>query len=394
MTAMRDSRPLIVHLVYRFDVGGLENGVANLIDHMPREAYRHAVVALTEITDFRCRVRRDDVDFIALHKGPGHAIRLYPRLYRLFCELQPAVVHTRNLAALEATIPAWAARVPVRIHGEHGRDVGDLDGSNRKYQWVRRLYRPFVSRYVALSQDLAQYLRVRVGVPTDRISHIYNGVDTARFKPRDAGPAAIEGFPFAQDGLWIVGHVGRSEAVKDPLTLARAFVRALRLDPTLGSRLRLVIVGEGPLRSEAQAILEAAGLAQLAWLPGERNDVPALLQSFDCFVLPSLAEGISNTILEAMACGLPVIATNVGGNGELLDEGRTGQLVPPADPDAMASRILAYAHDPAAARVAGRAGRARVERLFSLDAMVERYTALYDSQLAVAANTFQRVGTA
>ena len=394
MTAMRDSRPLVVHLVYRFDVGGLENGVANLINHMPPEAYRHVVVALTEITDFRRRVRRDDVDFVALHKGPGHAVWLYPRLYRLFRDLQPAVVHTRNLAALEATIPAWAAGVPVRIHGEHGRDVGDLDGSNRKYQWVRRLYRPFVTRYVALSQDLAKYLRTQVGVPVDRITHIYNGVDTARFRPRDTRRAAIEGFPFVQDELWILGHVGRSEAVKDPLTLARAFVRALQLDPALRSRLRLVIVGEGPLRSQAHAILEAGQVAHLAWLPGERNDVPALLQSFDCFVLPSLAEGISNTILEAMACGLPVIATNVGGNGELLDAGQTGQLVPAADADAMASQILAYAHDPAAARAAGLAGRARVERLFSLDAMVERYTALYDSQLAVAANSFQRIGTA
>jgi sugar transferase (PEP-CTERM/EpsH1 system associated) len=394
MTANGDSRPLIAHLVYRFDVGGLENGVANLINHMRRDAYRHVVIALTEITDFRRRVLRDDVQFIALHKSPGHAVSLYPRLYRLFRDLAPAVLHTRNLAALEATVPAWAARVPVRIHGEHGRDVGDLDGSNRKYQWVRRLYRPFVTHYVALSQDLAKYLSVRVRVPADRISHIYNGVDTARFKPREAGRAAIEGSPFVQQGLWILGHVGRSEAVKDPITLAHAFVRALQLDPGLRSRLRLVIVGEGPLRPQARAILEAAGVAQLAWLPGERNDVPALLQSFDCFVLPSLAEGISNTILEAMACGLPVIATNVGGNAELLESGLTGQLVPAADAEAIAIQILAYAHDPAAARAAGLAGRARVERLFSLDAMVERYTALYDSQLAVAANGFQRIGTA
>jgi hypothetical protein len=125
-------------VVFRFDVGGLENGVVNLINHMPADAYRHAVISLTEITDFRRRIVRDDVSFVALEKPPGHAIRIYPRLFRLFRQLRPAIVHSRNLAALEVAMPAWAAGVPVRIHGEHGRDIGDLDGSSRKYQWLRR----------------------------------------------------------------------------------------------------------------------------------------------------------------------------------------------------------------------------------------------------------------
>ena len=175
-----DPRPLVVHVMHAFDVGGLENGVVNLINHLPRDAWRHAVVALTRITDFRQRVRRDDVTFIALDKAPGHAVSLYPRLYRLFREMKPAIVHTRNRAALEVAVPAWAAGVPVRLHGEHGRDVGDLDGSSRKYQWVRRIYRPFVSHYVALSRELERYLVENVGVPQPRISQIYNGVDAQR----------------------------------------------------------------------------------------------------------------------------------------------------------------------------------------------------------------------
>src|SRR6478752_3923615 len=135
MTAAHDHRPLIMHVLYRFDVGGLENGVVNLINHLPAERYRHVVVALTEITSFRERVRRDDVQFVALNKSPGHGVKLYPRLYSLFRQMRPAIVHTRNLAALEATIPAWAAGVPVRIHGEHGRDSGDPQGASSKYQW-------------------------------------------------------------------------------------------------------------------------------------------------------------------------------------------------------------------------------------------------------------------
>ena len=122
-------------------------------------------------------------------------MKLYPRLWRLLRQHRPAIVHTRNLAALEMQVPAWAARVPVRIHGEHGRDVDDLDGTSRHYQRVRRLYSPFVHRYVALSRDLAGYLQGPVGIAPGRIEQIYNGVDAERFAPppggrRAASPAA------------------------------------------------------------------------------------------------------------------------------------------------------------------------------------------------------------
>jgi sugar transferase (PEP-CTERM/EpsH1 system associated) len=382
MSRDRDPRPLIAHVVYRFDVGGLENGLVNLINHMPRDAYRHAVISLTEVTDFRSRVVHDDVRFIALGKGPGHALRLYPRLYALFRDLRPAIVHSRNLAALETVVPAWAAGVPVRIHGEHGRDMGDLDGSRRRYQWVRRGYRPFVTRYIALSQDLERYLSVKVGVPRERVSQIYNGVDALRFRPAAAAREPIEGCPFVDPGFWLVGTVGRMEPVKDPLNLVRGFLQALQLAPSKRARMRLLLIGDGALYSEARALLESAGSAELAWMPGERRDIPAILRGLDCFVLPSLAEGISNTILEAMASGLPVIATDVGGNRELVKTGCTGEIVPSADPLALASRMLAYARDPKAARAAGKAGRARVEREFSLEAMLARYRGVYDQVLA------------
>lgn len=372
------NRPLIMHIVYRFDTGGLENGVVNLINRLPADAYRHVVLSLTEITDFRQRIERSDVEFIALHKPPGHAWRLYPRLFRLFRQLRPAIVHSRNLAALEAQLPAWLARVPVRIHGEHGRDVDDLDGSSRKYQWLRRLYRPFVSHYIGLSRDLADYLLQRIGVPERRLSQIYNGVDAERFR---AAPRRqpIPGCPFGHDDTqWLFGTVGRMQMVKDQTLLARAFIRALSLAPALRSRLRLVMVGDGPLREQARQLLGDAGLVELAWLPGERRDIADILRGLDCFVLPSLAEGVSNTVLEAMATGLPVIATAVGGNPELIEAGQSGLLVPAGDVEAMAQALLLYAGNPALARAAGQQGRARVEARYSLEAMVQQYQQLYD----------------
>jgi sugar transferase (PEP-CTERM/EpsH1 system associated) len=269
----------------------------------------------------------------------------------------------------------------VRVHGEHGRDVDDLDGNSRKHQWLRRLYRPFVSRYVALSSELSRYLVDNVGVPRYRVTLLCNGVDAQRFHPAPGGRAPIPGCPFTDPTLWVVGTVGRMQGVKDQVGLARAFVRALELEPALRNRLRLVMVGDGPLRAQSLAVLDVAGMSDLAWLPGARDDVPQVMRGLDCFVLPSLAEGISNTILEAMASGLPVLATDVGGNAELVTAGQTGELVPAGDPTALAQHLVVLAGDPLRAAALGRAGRVEVERRFSLQAMVAGYRALYDGEL-------------
>lgn len=376
-----DQRPLVLHVVYRFDVGGLENGIVNLINHMPAHLYRHAVLALTDVTDFSKRIRPSDVEFVAMHKPPGHAVRLYPQLFRLFRKLRPQIVHSRNLAALETLVPAWAAGVPVRIHGEHGRDVNDLDGSHVTYQRIRRMYKPFVHHYTPLSRDLADYLANKVGVSRDKMTQVYNGVDTLLFCPSSQGVQVIAGCPFNPLEHWLVGTVGRMQVVKDPVMLAHAFVQALILMPQLKSRLRLVMVGEGPLRAQAQAVLNAAGVGALAWLPGERSDVQDVMRGLHAFALPSLAEGVSNTILEAMASGLPVVATAVGGNADLVVQGKTGYIVPAAHPQAMALRLVELASSPERACKLGRAGRQRVQGAFSLTSMVATYQALYDQQL-------------
>lgn len=395
MTATNDSRPLIAHVVYRFDVGGLENGVANLVNRLPAARFRHAVIALTEVTDFRRRIQRADVEFVALGKGAGHGIKLAPQLYRLFRRLRPSIVHTRNLAALEATLPAALARVPVRLHGEHGWDVSDPGGENRKNRLIRRLYRPFVTHYVALSADLERYLRQRVGVPAARVSQIYNGVDTARFVPPPVR-SAIEGCPFAS-GDWLVGTVGRLAAVKNQAALVRAVARACTQDSEAAARMRLVIVGDGPQRGKVEDALRASGVADRVWLAGARDDVAAILRGLDCFVLPSIAEGVSNTILEAMASGLPVVATGVGGNPELIDDGVSGRLVPAGDDDALAAVLLDCMRDGPRAQRLGRAARLTVERRFSLDRMAADYAGLYERLLArrvAAADGLRPAGSA
>jgi hypothetical protein len=273
--------------------------------------------------------------------------------------LRPAIVHSRNLAALEVAMPAWAAGVPVRIHGEHGRDVGDLDGSNsRKYQWLRRFYRPFVTRYIALSRDLEDYLTCRVGSESSPgVTDLQRCRCAALSSGRDS--SADCRLPVFRSALLAGGYRRAHAGGQGSDDSGRGLHPGTGGFPQLLSRLRLVMIGDGPLRAQAQAMLEQAGVAELAWLPGQRDDVPEILRGLDCFVLPSLAEGVSNTILEAMASGLPVIATDVGGNGELIEARvvRASWWRRPMRGDGAEDRRLR--DDPQAARAAGSGGTGR-----------------------------------
>ncbi|PWV65722.1 sugar transferase (PEP-CTERM/EpsH1 system associated) [Plasticicumulans acidivorans] len=376
--------PLIAHVVHRLTVGGLENGVVNLINHMPVEHYRHAVICLTDHTDFAQRIRRPDVELIDLHKHPGQDLGLYRRLLTTLRRLRPAIVHTRNVGTQEALAVAWAARVPGRVHGEHGWNGPGPQAEPPSRHRLRRWLRPFVGEYIALGGEIERYLQQQIGVPAAHISRIYNGVDTERFHAGDAARRALLPAGFVADDSLVIGTVGRMQNVKDQPTLARAFVELLGREPAARARLRLLMIGAGELRGEVEAILTAAGARELAWLPGERADVPELLRALDVFVLPSRAEGVSNTILEAMATALPVVATDVGAAAELLIDGETGMLVPPAAPGVMAEAIAAYLDDAELRRRHGQAGRARIESSFSMAAMVERYLAVYERALARA----------
>ena len=320
-----------------------------------------------------------------LEKSPGHALKIYPELYRYFRRLRPAIAHARNFVALDASVLAWLARVPVRMHGKHGRDVSDLRRASSMHQFIRRIYRAFVNHYVARSLDLASYIVDKIHIRSNRVTQIYNGVHSVVFRRADSGlRQPIADCPLVDSDLWIFGTVGRMQLVKNRTTLAPAFVEMIRMRPELRSKLRLVMVGEGPLRARCNAILESTGLSSLAWLPGERKDISDIMRGLDCFVLPSPAEGISNTILEAMASELPVIATNVGGNDELVVAGLTGQIVPVGIPQAIVEWLIDWGSAADNARILGCAGRRRVESELSIKRMMDAYVAVYDRQLVLA----------
>lgn len=371
--------PLVLHVIHALRTGGLENGLVNLINHMPPQRYRHAVLCMTDYSNFKDRICRPDVDVIALHKETLSRLGLYRALVKCFARLSPSIVHGRNWDGLDAAIPAWLAGVPIRVQGEHGRDMHDLDGTNSKQVWLRRATHPFTTHYTTVSRDLADYLVNTVGVNPKRVTQIYNGVDTERFVPGASEIADCELGRAANE--FVIGTVGRLVDVKDQRTLLRACAGAICRQPQLKDRLRLVIVGDGPLRASLEAEAAALGLANRTVFAGGRNDVPAWLRAMDLFVLPSLAEGISNTLLEAMSTGLPSIASNVGGNADLSVDGRTGRIVAPGDSEAIGAAIVEYVGAPELLVNHGRAARERVLQNFGIAAMVEGYASLYDRLL-------------
>lgn len=374
---------LIVHIIYHFGVGGMENGLINLLNQLPVEKYRHVIVSLCTVTDFSLRLKNKNVEVLTLNRPAGIDLGLYFVLWKLLRRLRPALVHTRNLATLECQISAAFSGCKLRVHGEHGRDIFDLAGESRKYNLLRRLIRPFISAYIAVSKDLESWLINSIGAKPQRVKQIYNGVDSTRFFPRD-GARQIMGPPgFMNDDSIVIGSVGRMAKVKNYPALVEALDRLIKWQPELAAVLRLVIVGDGPTREQCLAQLKNSGLEQVAWLPGAQSDIATVMRAFDIFVLPSLGEGISNTILEAMASGLPVVATQVGGNPELIIENQTGLLVPAGDIDALARALQKYCADLDLRHAHGLAARRRIEQEFSITAMIEGYMDVYDTLLGL-----------
>ncbi len=374
----QETRPLILHVIHHLRTGGLENGLVNLINHLPESRFRHAVACIEDFSDFRLRVTRSDTPVIALHRSRIGVWRLRQGIFHLCRQLRPTIVHSRNQSGLDALLPARLAGVRHCIHGEHGWDVRDLNGERIKPVLLRRMHSPLIDRYITVSSDLRNYLVQRVRIASERVTQIINGVDTEHFCPSSLRSRQFLPERFAGPDAMVIGTVGRIQAVKDQETLLRAFAKLVRDGAQTGSRARLVIVGDGPLRENLIRLADSLGVSALTWFPGSVSNVAEMLRTFDLFVLPSLAEGISNTLLEAMASGLPLVATATGGNLELVEDGVNGQLFVPGDVDALTRLLSRYLAEPAMLSAQGSNARAMAVRRFSLPTMLAGYQAVYE----------------
>lgn len=371
VSAAVPTAPLIAHVVNSLAIGGLENGVVNLINSSDAR-FRHAIVCMSGDGPLRDRLR-PGIEVVVLGKRPGQDPWAFLRLVRLLRRMQPLIVHSRNWPAFDAVPAARVARVPLVVHGEHGREAADPEGRNGRRNRIRRALAPLVSHFVCVSDNLHRWLVDDVRVAPSKVTTIHNGVNVGRFghggqlesRVKLALPAKVP----------IIGSVGRLDPVKDQAGLVRAFETVCSTHPEA----LLVIAGDGPCRSDLQQLVESLGQSARVRLLGSRDDIPTVMAALDIFALPSLAEGMSNTVLEAMASGLPVIATRVGGSPELVEDGVTGVLVPRQDQAALAAAVAAYVRDPDLGRRHGCAARERARAHFSLERMVQSYTDLYAS---------------
>jgi len=373
-----DTRPLVMHVIHHLVIGGMENGLVNLINNMPASKYRHAVACIEDYSAFRDRIVRPDVPVVALHRSRIGVWNMRREIFRLCRRWRPTIVHSRNQSGLDALLPARLAGVARCIHGEHGWDVDNLDGRKWKPALLRRLHAPLVDRYITVSKDLERFLVSRVGIRASRITQIYNGVDTDRFSP--ALDESTDWMPseFRGTGLIRFGTVGRLQPVKDHATLLRAFSHLLTSRPDMVGRVRLLVIGDGPLLPDLRALAHSLTIDSSVWFTGALHDIPKVLRSLDVFVLPSLNEGISNTILEGMAAGLPIVATAVGGNIELVEDGDSGRLFSPGDTAGLSGILGQYVTDAQLRQAHSCAARRIALERYSLTAMVERYEAVYD----------------
>ncbi|HEX4405714.1 MAG TPA: glycosyltransferase [Polyangia bacterium] len=356
----------IQHVLLSLQPGGLENGVVNVVNRLDDERFHSSVTCLQQSGAFADRIRRRDVQVHAMGLGPGNDVGLPVRLARLFRRTKTDVVHTRNAEAFfYGCLGARLAGVRAVVHSEHGRVLPDSPRRMAAQRWLLHATNAAFSVSRQLRADLITHLRVSEG----RFEVIYNGVDVTRIAAadRDGARRALG----AADGEIVIGSVGRLVSVKNYELLLRAFSR-------VSAPGRLVLIGDGPERAKLESLAAASGVADRTTFLGHREDVAELMVGLDVFVLPSRSEGMSNTLLEAMAAAVPTIASDVGGNREIVEDGRSGLLFRSEDDAGLLDRLSRLVGDRERRAELGRAGRERVTRDFSMDAMIGKYEALYE----------------
>ncbi len=360
----------IQHVVLSLQPGGLENGVVNVVNRLNPERFRSSVCCLKQAGEFAARLESDVIVHQMGWPG-GNDLGLVWRLAQLFRQTRTDVVHTRNAEAFfYGFLGAKIAAVPAVIHSEHGRNFNDRP----LRLWVQRMFSKRTDAIFSVSEALKQELVARLGIPAGRLEMIHNGVDASHFVPgnrtRDRATWGVA------PGDVVVGSVGRLVTVKNFPLLLRA-VSSLSTD-----RIVVVLIGDGPERPALEAIARELGIAARVRFLGHREDVAELLPAMDIFVLPSVSEGISNTLLEAMAAGVAVVASNVGGNPEVVRDRVDGLLFESGDEAGLRDKLQKMFADAVLRASLGRAARERMLSEFSMEAMIARYEQLYQSTFA------------
>lgn len=358
--------------------GGTERHLSYLLQSLNRNRFECRVVVFAYFDNALAEAaRKSGIEIVHIPVGryytPMALLRAY-QLRRYVRRNKIDVVQTYHYKSdVYGALVAWLSGVPHIISSK--RDAADYKGAFRFF--MHKLVRPITEHYIAVSEVVATVVHQQEGVPTERISVIHNGVDLDRYGVPDS-LAKVEakvalGF---HSGNFVIGMSARFRPEKDHALLLTSFENLLKRVPDA----RLILVGDGPLFARYKAYIEGSRLATSVAIVGEVHDVRPYLLAMDvaCLV-PSLNEGFSNSVLEKMATGLPLVVTDVGGNAEAVEHEVTGFVIQPGDHVSLEARLKLLHDDTSLRQSMGIAARSRAERLFSLESMVERHASLYQT---------------
>jgi glycosyltransferase involved in cell wall biosynthesis len=360
----------IAHLFDTRGPGGAETVLVTLVRGLDPSKFQ-SFPCIREKSWMREQLRAHDCVFHFLQDARSYDLSFLAGLVKFLRQQKINVVHSHEFFMnVYGTMAARLANIPsvVTVHGQ-------VDYASQKLR--RRLacrWMSVGSRMVMVSNQLGGRFHKEVGVDRKRMRTIYNGIDTDAFQENNNLPELRSelGLP---EGVPIVGMVGNLYPVKG----YPYFIRAMKLVKKDFPDVRVIICGRGKLQRELELLANECGLADSVSFLGFRADVPRLLQLMDVFVLSSLTEGLSLSILEAMAAGKPTVVTDVGGNHEIVVEGETGFLIPPENPVAIAEKVCCLLRDRALGLEMGRNGRQRTRDRFSRERMVQAYQELYET---------------
>lgn len=381
----------ILHVLDSLGRGGLENGLVNLVTRLNAGRFEHIVCTIRALGDNAQRIA-GRAQVMCLQRTQASSRFQIPALARVIGEVRPDVVHSRNWPAIEAVFAArWARCCPV-IHSEHGLDAAWAAGEPWRRTLIRRAAFSLAHRVLTVSGQLRDLHAERTGFPAAKITVLHNGVDVERFSPDAEARARVRAELGLSKNELCIGCVGNLFPVKDHATLL-AGVAAMAGE--VAGAWRLLVMGEGPERRKLESLAESnPQLRGKVVFLGSTSRVPELLQALDIYALTSITEGICNSLLEAMASGLPVVATAAGGNPEVVVDGECGLLFPVGDPAALSKHLLRLAADPVSRVQIADAAVKQVREKFSIDSMVRNYGQIYESAGQAFARTAHAVAGA
>lgn len=358
----------LMHIIHNLEFGGMERGVVNLCNVIDRSKFIPTICCLKGLGPMKFHLK-DDIKVIDMNFPEGKNLTFFSRMYKLLKSEEPNIVHTHNFySGIYSVISAKLAKIPVILHGVHG----ELQIDNKNKILTTKVLSLFIDKFLTVSETLSEKFNSATGIPKNKIQAILNGINLDKFnkeldiesKKKELG---------ISNNIKIIGSVGRLVSVKNYSLLIKSFALLLDSHPDTV----LLLVGDGPLLNELKELSKALKICDKVIFAGSRDDVAELLKIMDIFVLTSKSEGMSNTILEAMASKLPVVASDVGNNSALVKTGKNGILVTEYEERNFSEAIGEILSDPVKAKIMGEYGYKQIKNNFSLEKMVTKYEDTY-----------------